>query len=582
MNFLYPIILTLGVLVAVPFIIHLMGEKKYEPVKFSSLKFLREIERESLQKLHLRQWLILASRALWIAMIVMALALPYINTSKGGLEPGVFIIDKSYSTRTDPDYAIIEGSLREHYSNWQFLDYFDHTDPDSLKARVELILDQQKLIEKNIYILNDLQDNELNRNIFKKLGSLSKNTVAIKSGKLKTNFAIKDLQAISYSESGKQSIGIELSANAETTDEQTIKIIMNGQPAGQTRSDENGYAVFYFTTSEAGEKLCVAEAPEDDYPGDNKRYLVLRDLNTIDILIIDNGEKPYYHINALKAMDRINITVITSEQLLSVNPEAYDMIWFSDLYPVSDNMKKLLIHYAENNPLLLHAGLNVSLVNGWEDVTGILRTEERKKGYRELKDQKSSLPEFRILKYYHSSITFEDNIWESDNGDGIFTRGKNKTYIMLSPFHFEWNEMGLSPYFTRALGDMLTEMMGVEEMSYSIDEPIPLDGSLSTITTPAGEKFRVKDTFKETATPGFYRIENKQTNRLVAVNIPADECTQKCFEPKGAVLTLSGSDDISEIEKHVRGRQAQTLFFILAAIFIMLEMMLIQKGERTK
>ncbi len=582
MTFLYPFILGLGILVAVPFIIHLMGEKKYEPLKFSSLKFLREIERESLQKLHLRQWLILASRALWIAMIVFALALPYINTTKGSLEPGIFIIDKSYSTSIDPDYLSLEISLRDHYSNWSFLDYSERTDPDSLKANAEKIIEKEKLNQKNIYILSDLQDNKLNRNILEKLKPLSENIVMIKAPKLRTNFAIKNLSAISYYERGKQSVRMELSASSEMKDERTIKIQLNGQEAGQTRSDGNGYAEFNFTAPEISQKLCVAEAPGDDYPEDNRRYLVLKDLNQINILIVDKGETAYYHRNALKAMDRIKTTVISPDQLLSTNPESYDIIWFSDLYPISKNMKKLLLDYADEKPILLNAGLNAGSENGWQEITGPLRSNEKKKGYHELKDLRSDLPAFRILNYYHSSKTFNDIIWESDNKEAVFVKAEKKIFIMLSPFHFEWNEMGLSPYFTRAVSEMLTLMLGIEDMACSIGEPIQVDGVLSTVTTPTGEKFRVKDAFWETNTPGFYRITNERDNRLIAVNIPSDECVQKCFEPSGSVLEFKDGDDISDIDKQVRGRQAQTLFLILAAIFIILEMILLQKGERTK
>ncbi len=50
-TFLQPVLLLLGALISVPFIIHLVGEKRYRAFSFSSLKFLREIERDSLQKL---------------------------------------------------------------------------------------------------------------------------------------------------------------------------------------------------------------------------------------------------------------------------------------------------------------------------------------------------------------------------------------------------------------------------------------------------------------------------------------------------------------------------------------------------
>ncbi len=113
MIFLQPLLLALGVLIGVPFIIHLLGERKYQALSFSSLKFLREIEHDSLQKLQLRQWLILLSRALWISMLVLALAQPFLSKGGGSLEPGILILDKSFSTRIDKNFLSGEKTLKE-------------------------------------------------------------------------------------------------------------------------------------------------------------------------------------------------------------------------------------------------------------------------------------------------------------------------------------------------------------------------------------------------------------------------------------------------------------------------------------
>jgi hypothetical protein len=91
----------------------------------------------------------------------------------------------------------------------------------------------------------------------------------------------------------------------------------------------------------------------------------------------------------------------------------------------------------------------------------------------------------------------------------------------------------------------------------------------------------VKDIFTETRIPGFYRIENMERSRTVAVNIPDEECIQTTIsDPVINILPWNG-EDVEGIDRLIRGRNTQTLFFILASIFIILEMLLLKKGERT-
>ncbi|MFT5141504.1 MAG: hypothetical protein ACI80V_002763 [Rhodothermales bacterium] len=76
MTFLNPLIL-LGLMVAaVPLIIHLFNFRKPRKVDFSSLAFLREVERSTMRRVRIKQWLLLALRTLAIAAMVLAFARP--------------------------------------------------------------------------------------------------------------------------------------------------------------------------------------------------------------------------------------------------------------------------------------------------------------------------------------------------------------------------------------------------------------------------------------------------------------------------------------------------------------------------
>ncbi len=80
MTFLNPLVLLGLAAAAIPILIHLFNFRKPRRVDFSSLQFLREVERQAMRRMRLRQWLLLALRTLAIAFIVLAFARPTVQS----------------------------------------------------------------------------------------------------------------------------------------------------------------------------------------------------------------------------------------------------------------------------------------------------------------------------------------------------------------------------------------------------------------------------------------------------------------------------------------------------------------------
>ena len=100
MTFLNPLFL-LGLLgMSVPLVIHLLSRRTARRVDFSSLDFLRNLERKSLRRVRVRQLLLLLLRMLLIAAVAIAMARPAIT---GGAARGeartsvVLVLDGSFS-----------------------------------------------------------------------------------------------------------------------------------------------------------------------------------------------------------------------------------------------------------------------------------------------------------------------------------------------------------------------------------------------------------------------------------------------------------------------------------------------------
>lgn len=83
MTFLNPGLLIGLAAVALPILIHLLSRRRYPLIDFSSLRFLKKLQRQQMRRLRLRQWLLLLLRTLAILLIVAAFARPTLRAHLG-------------------------------------------------------------------------------------------------------------------------------------------------------------------------------------------------------------------------------------------------------------------------------------------------------------------------------------------------------------------------------------------------------------------------------------------------------------------------------------------------------------------
>ncbi len=79
MTFLSPLLLWGLLASSIPVIIHLFSLRHTKEIEFSSLKFIRELEHETIRRLKIRQWLLVLLRMLIIICIVLMVSRPVIK-----------------------------------------------------------------------------------------------------------------------------------------------------------------------------------------------------------------------------------------------------------------------------------------------------------------------------------------------------------------------------------------------------------------------------------------------------------------------------------------------------------------------
>ncbi len=102
MSFLQPLLLVALPLIALPIIIHLINQRRYQTVRWAAMMFLLAANRMSRGYARIRQWLILAARTLAVAGLIFAVSRPlasgWLGLAAGGKpDTTIILLDRSPS-----------------------------------------------------------------------------------------------------------------------------------------------------------------------------------------------------------------------------------------------------------------------------------------------------------------------------------------------------------------------------------------------------------------------------------------------------------------------------------------------------
>jgi hypothetical protein len=112
MQFLVPVFLISALAIAIPILVHLYWFRRFKPVYFTNVRFLREIKEETASRSRLRNLLVLLARILAVLALVAAFAQPFIprgdSAASGPKAVGIYL-DNSFSmTAQSRDVTLLE------------------------------------------------------------------------------------------------------------------------------------------------------------------------------------------------------------------------------------------------------------------------------------------------------------------------------------------------------------------------------------------------------------------------------------------------------------------------------------------
>ncbi|MCX6169308.1 MAG: BatA and WFA domain-containing protein [Ignavibacteriales bacterium] len=383
MTFLNPAVL-FGLLAAsIPIVLHFLNLRKLKKIEFSTLAFLKELQKTKIKRIRLKQWLLLLLRIVIILLLVMAFARPTVKNimlgnSSTAKTTAVIIFDNTFSMSVVTDKGsylnqakqtvkslldnfqdgdeialIFTGDLSNEIpkptTNFkQLLQSIDELQISSVSKTINesiikaaQVLYQSKNFNKEIYLLTDLQKGSLynSKNELTNLSGMFNESTRMflvnTGGKDIVNLGVEEL--IPNNQIFEKGKTVSFSARVKNYSSQSVNnsvasLFVNGKrSAQQSLNFTNGETKeinFETTLADTGLVEIYTELEDDDILQDNKRYFSVYVPDKISLLILTDlpGDAKFINLAVEDPQQKIKISAVSTGQLHSLNLKNYDAV----------------------------------------------------------------------------------------------------------------------------------------------------------------------------------------------------------------------------------------------------------------
>ncbi len=411
MTFLNPLALLALAAAAIPILVHLFHFRRPQRIAFSSLAFLKELQQTALQRLRIRQWLLLLLRTLALVCLVLAFARPVLrgplaSWAGGGTPPVVgLVVDNSPSmtvrdaggayfaqartiaagilAQLDPDARVclvptargmvtpepVPRDVAEEQLRLLTIRYGVRSLSAALREAYACV--QQVQAPAVLYAIGDLQASTLVDSLVQPVAEPLPALLIPIGGQTPANLAITDVRIASRIIEQGQPVRIEVTlANFGTAAAEGVvaTLSLEEQRVAQASVDlpPGGTARVTLTTTPArrGWLPGVVELLQPDaLLGDNTRYLVLHVPEVRRLLLVAGAQARTDYLELALSPEirqervRFEITRIPEEALPASALDDYDVVGLVGLHDLSSGEVTTLARYvAEGGGLLFFPG----------------------------------------------------------------------------------------------------------------------------------------------------------------------------------------------------------------------------------
>lgn len=421
LTFLNPALLAGLLAAAIPILIHLFTRRKVKTIAFSTLRFIKELQRRKIRYLKLRQILLLILRTLAVVFLVLAFARPALKQSLGALSADApsavaIILDNTLSMglqiegrskfdlardraldvlalfrEGDEIYVIYpqrpvhlahEGALKERRQVRDLIEAAELSDAGTdLLGAIRLAvqkLESSRYVNKEIYLISDLQRYgvEVAETDSVRVPADVKLFVVPIPGDARSNLTLDSVGVVNQIiERGRVT---EIEATVRNTGlvrqrQRLVHLYMDGKRVGQDdvtlEPGASKRIVFRVVPDHAGTTVGYARLEDDDLPQDNRRYFVFRIPEQIRVLLVGGSEGDTRYLRLAlrpdeKSTSYIRVRQIDASSLDRTALSKADVVILADVPTIDDNLGASLREFVRmGGGLVIFLGSDVDVRN---------------------------------------------------------------------------------------------------------------------------------------------------------------------------------------------------------------------------
>lgn len=416
MTFLNPFVLFGLAAAAIPILIHLLNKRKLRTIEFSTLTFLKELQKNTMRKITIRQWLLLLLRTLVVIFLVLAFSRPALkgdfgiigshaktslliildNTASMELhnEKGTYLDQAKeqalqiVSMMEENDDAIVirlsdlpsltmESASHDRQKLQSLIQgtsvsIVHRTIDEALRSGSEL-LQRSKNINKEVYILSDGQMSTLHSEVKKK-----KDDAPVFDQNVK--FFYSQFNSMPHNNIGIERISIPptllqrnkpvvVTAVVKNYGSSRVENHLVSMSIGTARvmqknislqGGETGTLEFTYTPTRTGFITGSIRLEDDEFEPDNVRYFSLPIPDNISVTLVSTDEQHARFIstalntvNTLSSPSFITLHRLSPAHLSTTAARASDVIILSGIKNVSDQQRLLFASYVNDGGSIL-------------------------------------------------------------------------------------------------------------------------------------------------------------------------------------------------------------------------------------
>ncbi|MFO7448220.1 MAG: BatA and WFA domain-containing protein [Ignavibacteriaceae bacterium] len=428
MIFLNPAVLLGLIAASIPILIHLLNLRKLKKVEFSTLAFLKELQKNKIRKIKIKQWLLLALRVAIILFLVFAFARPTLEgvaiggTTSAAKTSAVFIVDDTFSM------SVIDGNgsylnqaketLKDLMNQLQEGDDAALIMVSNSGEEIELsnnlaeiskqaagispsyssgyihnaivkaadLLGKSDNFNKEIYLLSDFQSTGLaDGQPFSDLSELLHDKIKLYAfnyaGKDVFNIGIDELKLNTQIFEKDKPVSFKVTVTNYSKQIWTngvVSLFINGERSAQQsvtiNAGESVVLDMEAVVKDAGQIDVFAEIEDDDILQDNRHFISLNIPEEIPVIIFteNNADARFVQL-ALTAVDNestLKISARNLNQLSSVNLSQYEVLVIIGAGNIS-GIERIESFVNNGGGLLLMPGSNSNYTDFNSLLTGI-------------------------------------------------------------------------------------------------------------------------------------------------------------------------------------------------------------------